>query len=810
MNLLIDDGSLAVARQRAPTKTAFPFCNLPTPDRFARLSTRPMVIRPQYFLPITVRRTDWRNVLIFSDAFGDGSWEKNRCMVGQPGLLAPDNSLAWKVTEDATVGDSHMIQQTGIAFVAPGTVARYIIAKADTRTRLELSVVGDVAIARGFDLIEGLTFPNTVGMAEPDRCGMFPLDDGWWFCWMTQPFLTGLLATTWLNDGTSAVYTGDGTSGLFIAYDHVVLAGRTGPIFKTDATARTISAPDIDVGDALRNYDPFSFLLEESEPATDNVGRYVWDRVYGRIPTRQVVPATLVISKPAVPGTGDLPRIVGDYFARQQFLPNVWDAYFRVTVSSESGIPAFYPTAGTYQLNYNGDVTGPLNFDATNTDVETELNALPSIIAMGGVTVTGSYNDPSGFIVTWNAYATATFDVSTLTAPTGITITANAIPSVAGFVQLVEITPQQDSCAASAADSFGPAGATPMTLNQNAVNTIDVYLGNYLNSTPATSGTFTLTLWGDTTGALNWNDSMATILAAINGLAAVAARGSYTATNIGPIHGVPVYRFDFTFPAITGGTYKVILFGQTSGAIPYNATLADITTELNLLSEVTARGGVIASEYHPLGSVDPGAGNAYNGRQIFFKLQFGNQAFTADATGLTPSTVIGIFNGDGGIRQVQVITFKSPGTRVLNIPGHPIQTGEECFIPVGAAPGFVIDGSRVTRVDANTVSFTVQATDPDATFTPIIEFDPLTKRGYKPGAASVAASRTTDFYLPGVTIGVETINDIPIPPSESDTDSFLQRAFSGIGDINWQVGELTQWKGPIVSLAKTTIRASTV
>lgn len=806
MNLLVDDGSLIVPRTRNQPRFAYPFANFTQPDNFTRIISRGMVVRPQYFQPITAQRTLWKNWLLQSNILNAAPWSPVRLTPATDGTLAPDNSIAWRLVEDLS-NDSHYIEQPGIGMDA-GFVVRYLIAKADQRSRINLSMIGDVSVAMGFDLITGETYENGLGMAAPERAVIFPISDGWFFCGIGQTFATGLTVQTLLDDGTGINYTGDGTSGLYVTYDHVLNSAIFGPIFRTAGDPRTIRAPRLDPGDEVRDYDPFSFLIEEPDPQPDPVGRYVWDRNFSRIPLDQSVPGSLSISKPAVPGTDPLPRIVGDYFAKQTFLPNVWNAYFRVTVGSDGGLPSFYPTAGTYQLSYNGDLTGPLNFDATNTDVETELNALPSIIAMGGVTVTGAYNDPAAFIITWNAYATGTVDATGLTAPTGITITGNAIPSVAGFVQLFEITPQQDDCAASALDFFTPAGATPMTLNQNAVNTIDVYLGNYLNSTAATGGVFTLTLWGNTTGPLNWNDSMATILAAINGLASVAARGAYTATNIGPIHGVPVYRYDFTFPAITGGDYTLTLFGQTTGPIAYNATLADITTELNLLSEVTARGGVTASEYHPLGSVDPGPGNAYNGRQIYFKLQFGNQALNGDSSGLTPMTNFQFLNGDGGIRQVQVFKMQSPGTRVLNIPGHPIQTGQECFIPVAAAPGFIIDGSRVTRVDDNTVSFTVNAGDPDATFTPIIEFDPLTKRGYKPGAATVPTNRATQYFLPGVTFGIQTIADIPIPPSESDTDTFLQKAFSGQGQINWQVGELVQWKGPILALTTTTISAS--
>lgn len=52
------------------------------------------------------------------------------------------------------------------------------------------------------------------------------------------------------------------------------------------------------------------------------------------------------------------------------------------------GVPGAYPTGGTFTLSYDGDETAALSYSATAAQVQVALNALASITAAGGVTVT--------------------------------------------------------------------------------------------------------------------------------------------------------------------------------------------------------------------------------------------------------------------------------------------------------------------------------------------------------------------------------------------------------------------------------------
>jgi hypothetical protein len=76
---------------------------------------------------------------------------------------------------------------------------------------------------------------------------------------------------------------------------------------------------------------------------------------------------------------------------------------------------------------------------------------------------------------------------------------------------------------------------------------------------------------------------------------------------------------------------------------------------------------------------------------------------------------------------------------------------------------------------------------------------------------TVACKRISEFYLPGITTGITTADDISIPVNQGDGSILLLSIFAGTGSLNLSVGELTQWRdGPILSLTKTTINAADV
>jgi hypothetical protein len=85
-------------------------------------------------------------------------------------------------------------------------------------------------------------------------------------------------------------------------------------------------------------------------------------------------------------------------------------------------------SGGTFTLTYKGETTEDIAHDATAADVQEALNALSTIQADGGVTVTGGPINDAAFSVTFNAASGADFpalvsDVTNLTGSgAGVTV----------------------------------------------------------------------------------------------------------------------------------------------------------------------------------------------------------------------------------------------------------------------------------------------------------------------------------------------------------------------------------------------------
>jgi hypothetical protein len=72
-----------------------------------------------------------------------------------------------------------------------------------------------------------------------------------------------------------------------------------------------------------------------------------------------------------------------------------------------------------------------------------------------------------------------------------------------------------------------------------------------------------------------------------------------------------------------------------------------------------------------------------------------------------------------------------------------------------------------------------------------------------------AISQITDYYLPGVTVGVDAVADIPIPTYEGDDASLLEAIFAGDTDINYDVAERALYLGgPMVEQGRDTLDAT--
>jgi glycine cleavage system regulatory protein len=239
----------------------------------------------------------------------------------------------------------------------------------------------------------------------------------------------------------------------------------------------------------------------------------------------------------------------------------------------ENQVEVITATGGTRTLTFDGQTTGAIAYDASAATIKTALEAL-SNVATDDIIVQQSISSP--FTYTFGA-AYAGTDVPVITSKTyfldGETSTFTTVTTGANEVQRETVT--------------------------------------------ATGGTRTLTFNGQVTSALAYNASNTTIQTALEALSnvdpgdiTVTGTGPYTYTFGGQYKGIDVPLIVVGTGSLTGGSstmanittgaeefqvetinatsgYRTLTFdGQTTAAIAYNATAADIQAALVALSNV--------------------------------------------------------------------------------------------------------------------------------------------------------------------------------------------------------------------------------
>ncbi len=655
--------------------------------------------------------------------------------------------------------------------------------------------------------------------------------------------------------------------------------------------------------------DANAYLLEEGEPDLAEDGTQRTRCLFGHVPPTQTKPDNVGYSRPVVPGSGQ-GRNYGTeadgnsgFFYQPDTALDRFKAHSRRAIATDQGV-ANAPTGGTYTLAFGANTTAGQAYNVVAATLKAALDGLASVTAYGGLaTLAGVYTDADGFLATFNNFAAGTVDASGVLAYPDSELQANVTTSNGGWTQQVAIqlvnsiiaagtgdgslltgsslTPtlpmssggRSITCSslfavgtatpsigtgsltggaglaggsneatgaelrvtfAATAATVGITGGTytltlygqttaPIAYNadvvtikaaldlactnataRGAIRVAAPYAGGPLNTgfngnpalyfsvfiTPTiTGGSYTLTLFGDTTGAIAYNASTATIQTALNALAGVMARGNCTVSGAGyalQIDGSYTLSFLISFPdaAFTGGTYTLTLFGQTTAGIAHNSSLAAIQSALNALSEITDRGGAVVT----------GAG--LSGQSISFTLTFSAAAFVgvSSLTG-TPSAVnVALVSGTNGRQQTIKLTASQVARLLTFTNPHGALAGEPMYFKMGST--YFLDRADWTYISPTQISVD-PAVAPWSTNTGITEGGKF-QGDYAPGPADHRARAVHAFYLPGVTPGIATEDDIPEAAPPISDARYLDAIVNGDEYVTYAAGKLDVWHGPIL------------
>lgn len=328
----------------------------------------------------------------------------------------------------------------------------------------------------------------------------------------------------------------------------------------------------------------------------------------------------------------------------------------------------------TVDLGSGDETTGNIAYNASAATVQAAIEALTSVSA-GDVAVTGGPGPSTPWFVTWKGTYAAT-EVAEFTID-GTNLTGNG-------------------------------GVSVTTTTQGGGLSDEVQFLTIKNDNTSPSGTYTLTLGGQTTGAINYNATAATVQTALEALSSIGSgnvlvyggdqanspgsydnyvallvvfTGALAATNVGAItanssalngsvdirtmtQGGLSARDEIQLINLgnpTGGTFNLSFGGQTTDDITYNseATAVFIQTKLQALSTIGS------SNVEVWAIAAPEGGN-------WFAVKFQNTLGDSDVgelsvgegslTGQSGSaTVTTIHSGGGSSDEVQTVTIHGTG-----------------------------------------------------------------------------------------------------------------------------------------------------
>lgn len=443
--------------------------------------------------------------------------------------------------------------------------------------------------------------------------------------------------------------------------------------------------------------DPSYYLIGETAPVEVLAGVGQFTRTWSRIPVQQVVGSSMYVTKPPISGT--LPQNFGETVVIQpDSTVGDYNIYQRKEVSGDSGVPATnaFPTGGTYTLTIDGSTTASIDFNDSAADVKSALDALTPVGDRGNVQVTGAYNAIGGFTITFPNHPTSSVDFSSITVSSG---------SATGVVS---------------------------TLAQNKSK-------QQVTINPTTAG-----------------------------------------------------------QTITGGTYTLTVLGDTTGAIAYNASASTISTAVNALTSVNGNATISI----PTDRLNPLAADSSNiWFYIFLDLPTGSATPSLTPTG--SGALLVSVTGTLSEGYTLLFTTNSIRSRVITTTAaHGISASDNIFIKIGDDYLEIAAGS-FTVTSTTAITFTTNVED---LFTDTDSITEIGRRSsaYSAGAKLVRVKRQTDFYLPGVTPGVSTVDDIPLPTYEGGPSALLEKIFSGSTTCNYEVGELVQWRDSLIYMRTIT------
>lgn len=187
-----------------------------------------------------------QNRFTYSEQFDDSAWTKQRATISANAATAPDGTTtADELVEDATASNSHLALQSITRSSAVGTWTGSVYIRENTSSRLRLVV--DDGTGSNYGMATFNANDGTISLAASDTgtvtqtiASIHDAGDGWYRCRVSTrlPATTSARLLLTLCDGASndTIFTGDGSSGLYIWGGQLQQGGQLGRYVTTTTT----------------------------------------------------------------------------------------------------------------------------------------------------------------------------------------------------------------------------------------------------------------------------------------------------------------------------------------------------------------------------------------------------------------------------------------------------------------------------------------------------------------------------------------------------------------------------------------------
>jgi hypothetical protein len=185
------------------------------------------------------------NLLTYSEDFSNAAWTKTRSSITANTVVAPDGTLTGdKLIENTESSSSHYVSEDVTSTDVVHTFSFY--AKAAERNIINATLIGSTNYSIGFNLSTGTVSANLIGgTTTATSASITPAGNGWFRCSVSHNASAGTATSVriWLTNGNTAIYTGDGYSGIYI-WGAQVEAGSFPTSYIPTAGSQVTRSPD--------------------------------------------------------------------------------------------------------------------------------------------------------------------------------------------------------------------------------------------------------------------------------------------------------------------------------------------------------------------------------------------------------------------------------------------------------------------------------------------------------------------------------------------------------------------------------------